>query len=183
VAIDCNVMGAEGASIGKQFALLSQLCIPMYVRRRAQRSVRDVESNFSMSSDSVWMKKLARPLVAWMFEFVTDMQNIVPKVGRELTFEFSFSVSTNFGDEDDECVARSTVPMWNIVIRDINKQIVHKNWIIAIDQEGDLCARRVHVSCLRKISADTRNEFACEDAYHRVCDVVREYLRLHAFCI
>lgn len=158
---------------------LSQARIPYYKRKRIaeyeKRWGRKFKSLYDPSDERFWAPHY-RPLVCWFLNLIRSIESDVGySCESDLSWEFAWYIHVQEGGPDDEFAIRCSAPIWFVTIRDSSGEIIHKNWSIGIDDEGDLQLKRGKATNEDPMS---NGYYIHDDTHKRLCSIIRTHMQL-----
>lgn len=118
-------------------------------------------------------KLYEQPLINWMFQFVEEVEGMRRGIFSEDASQFTWSFAYY---SYPKCF-----PCWFVVIRDQDNQIVHKNWTITIDYDGDVMIKRgIAIETDGMMSGEY---YMMTEAKKRIKDAIYNHLRFRSFAL
>ena len=164
------------SSGGMSHIKLSKVCLPFHVIRKHQEQDRKLGIFRPGLDYEELLVRRAAPLIHWISKLVSDVERDVkfPDV-KNLSWEFAYYIYIHEGDAGDEFAFRCSAPLWFITVRDPSGENIHKNWSIAIDDDGELNLKRGKATSENSI-AD--GYYIHDNCYGRLCDIVRTHMQM-----
>lgn len=121
------------------------------------------------------LREMRRPLLSWVLSFIERVETGVRMRVDDTDF-LSWTFSYYLHRSETEEAIRFSTPAWFVKVTDPENQIVHPNWTVMLDYEGDFTIKRGVATNDDPMSKDSLVFW--ENAEGRLLDAMYSHLHL-----